>query len=349
MNAQISIWCRFDDETIYEYPFESSYLAVFANLGNVTYQDTDTLHLSTERSGNILYYSFFKWVEVGVCVGITIGINGYAFSEISGLYTYISSMLNDVWSKMIRIGNGESEEILSNLVGNIRVKLNLSSLFPLSSLPPQDYSISTSYYRGFMFDNSELSDIIASINKGVTHVGWPITKPKAENVEDRSEKTVPPPINVTDFVEEVNNNKKAVPPPINMADFVEEVNNSSGVETKIIIGWIILILCIFLILLASFSQCSKYSYSKPSPDSSTYSTPERHRGYSNDREIVDQDDDYDVEYITDYGSSYDSYDENEYNSSNGSDYDWSDESDDYYRVDSDDDDDDDDSYGYDDY
>lgn len=327
MNAQISIWCRFDDETIYEYPFESSYLAVFANLGNVTYQDTDTLHLSTERSGNILYYSFFKWVEVGVCVGITIGINGYAFSELCGLYTYISSMLNDVWSKMIRIGNGESEEILSNLVGNIRVKLNLSSLFPLSSLPPQDYSISTSYFRGFMFENSELSDILASINKGVTHVGWPITDPKAENVEDRSEKAVPPPINVTDFV--------------------EEVNNSSGVETKIIIGWIILILCVFLILLASFSQCSKYSYSKPNPDSSTYSTPERHRGYSNDREIVDQDDDYDVEYITDYGSSYDSYDENEYNSSNGSDYDWSDESDDYYRVDSDDDDDD--SYGYDDY
>lgn len=327
MNAQISVWRSFDDATIYEYPVESSYLAVFANLGNVTYQDTDTLHLSTERCGNILYYSFFKWVEVGVCVGITIGINGYAFSDLSGLYTYISSMLNDVWSKMIRIGNGEGEEILSNLVGNIRVKLNLSSLFPLSSLPPQDYSISTSYYRGFMFDNSELSDIIASINKGVTHVGWPITEPKAENVEDRGE--------------------KAVPPPINVADFVEEVNNSSRAETKINIGWIILILCIFLILLASFSQCSKYSYSKPNPDSSTYLTPERHRGYSNDREIVDQDDDYDVEYITDYGSSYDSYDEDEYNSSNGSDYDWSDESDDYYRVDSDDDDDD--SYGYDDY
>lgn len=324
MNAQISIWCRFDDETIYEYPFESSYLAVFANLGNVTYQDTDTLHLSTERSGNILYYSFFKWVEVGVCVGITIGINGYAFSEISGLYTYISSMLNDVWSKMIRIGNGESEEILSNLVGNIRVKLNLSSLFPLSSLPPQDYSISTSYFRGFMFENSELSDILASINKGVTHVGWPITEPKAEKVE--------------------GNSKNEAPQANNVADSAKEVRKSSEIKWSTI-GWILLMLYISFILIVYISKCSKYSYSKPNPDSSTYSTPERHRGYNNDHEIVDQDDDYDVEYTTDYGSSYDSYDDNEYNLSYGSDYGWSDESDDYYSVDSDDDD----SYGYDDY
>ncbi|CQB86191.1 Uncharacterised protein [Chlamydia trachomatis] len=324
MNAQISIWCRFDDETIYEYPFESSYLAVFANLGNVTYQDTDTLHLSTERSGNILYYSFFKWVEVGVCVGITIGINGYAFSELCGFYTYISSMLNDVWSKMIRIGNGESEEILSNLVGNIRVKLNLSSLFPLSSLPPQDYSISTSYFRGFMFENSELSDILASINKGVTHVEWSITEPKAEKVE--------------------GNSKNEAPEANNVADSAKEVRKSSEIKWSTI-GWILLMLYISFILIVYISKCSKYSYSKPNPDSSTYSTPERHRGYSNDHEIVDQDDDYDVEYTTDYGSSYDSYDDNEYNSSYGSDYDWSDESDDYYSVDSDDDD----SYGYDDY
>lgn len=203
MNAQISVWRRFDDGTIYEYPLESLYLTVFANLGNISYLDTDTLHLSTERSGNVLYYSFFKWVEVGCCVGITIGINGYAFRDISSLYTYISTMLNDVWNGMIRIGSGESEEIFSVLIDNIRVTLSNSLLFPLSPLPPIDYSMSTSYFRGFMFENSELSDIIASINKGVTHVGWPIAESKAEKVEDNCEKEAPQANDVPDSANEV--------------------------------------------------------------------------------------------------------------------------------------------------
>lgn len=300
MNAQISVWRRFDDGTIYEYPLESSYLAVFANLGNISYLDTNTLHLSTERSGNVLYYSFFKWVEVGCCIGITIGINGYAFRDLSRLYTYISSMLDDVWNGMIRIGSGESEEIFSILIDNIRVTLSNSLLFPLSPLPPIDYSIPTSYFRGFMFENSELSDIIVSINKGVTHVGWPITEPKAEKVEDNSEKEAPQANDVPDSANEVKKRPKI------------EVRAIDRLLVMLCISFIIII-----IISAPIGKCSRNSYSKSSYDSSTYSTPERHRGYSNDREIVDQDDDYDVEYITDYGSSYDSYDENEYNSSNG--------------------------------
>lgn len=312
MNAQISVWRRFDDGTIYEYPLESSYLVVFANLGNISYLDTDTLHLSTERSGNILYYSFFRWVEVGCCVGITIGINGYAFRDISSLYTYISSMLDDAWIKMLRIDGGESEEILSILVNDIRVKLNLSSLFPISPLPPIDYSIPTSYFRGFVFENSELSDIIASINKGVTHVGWPITESKAEKVEDNSEKEVPQASNDPSSVKEVEKGT--------------EIKRST-------IGWILLILYIsfiLFILILSISECSRNSYSKSSYDSSTYSTPQRYRGYSDDQVIrledeIDQDDDYDSEYDSDDESIY-----------NWDDYD----TDDDYYLDEDEDEDD---------
>lgn len=205
MNAQISVWRRFDDGTIYEYPLESLYLTVFANLGNISYLDTDTIHLSTERNGNVLYYSFFKWVEVGCCVGITIGINGYAFRDLSRLYSYISPMLNDVWNGMTRIAEGASEEIFSFFINGIRVTLSNSLSFPLSPLPPIDYSIPSSYFRGFVFENGELSDILASINKGVTHVGWSITEPKAEKVEDNSEKEAPQASNVPVAVENINN------------------------------------------------------------------------------------------------------------------------------------------------
>lgn len=294
MNAQISVWRRFNDGTIYEYPLESSYLAVFANLGNISYQDTDSIHLSTERSGNILYYSFFRWFEVGCCVGITIGINGYAFRDISRLYTYISPMLGAVLIKMLRIDGGESEEILSILVDDIRVKLNLSSLFPLSPLPPIDYSMSTSYFRGFMFGNSELSDILASINKGVTHVGWPITEPKVEKVED--------------------NSKKEAPQASNDPSSVKEVEKGTEIKRSTI-GWILLMLYISFILILSISEYSRNSYSKSSSDTSTYSTPQRYRGYSDDQVIrledeIDQDDDYDSEYDSDDESIYnwDDYD-----------------------------------------
>lgn len=313
MNAQISVWRRFDDGTIYEYPLESSYLAVFANLGNISYLDTNTLHLSTERSGNVLYYSFFKWVEVGCCVGITIGINGYAFRDLSRLYTYISTMLNVAWIKMLRIDGGESEEILSILVDDIRVKLNLSSLFPLSPLPPIDYSMSTSYFRGFMFGNSELSDILASINKGVTHVGWPITESKAEKVEDNSEKEAPQDKDEADSTKKVKKSS-------------EITGSTIGRKlTMLSISFIIFILIAFIT-----EECSRNSYSKSSSDTSTYSTPQRYRGYSNDQVIrledeIDQDDDYDSEYDSDDESIY-----------NWDDYD----TDDDYYLDEDEDEDD---------
>lgn len=309
MNAQISVWRRLYDGSIYEYPLESSYLVVFANLGSISYLDTDTLHLSTERSGNILYYSFFRWVKVGCCVGITIGINGYAFRDISSLYTYISTMLNDVWNGMIRIGSGESEEIFSILIDKIRVTLSNSLLFPLSPLPPIDYSIPTSYFRGFMFENSELSDIIASINKGVTHVGWPITEPKAEKVEDNSEKEAP-----QDKDE---------------ADSAKKVKKRPKIEGRAI-GRFLSMLYISFILIGALYECSRSSYSKSSYDSSTYSTPQRYRGYSDDQVIrledeIDQDDDYDSEYDSDDGSIY-----------NWDDYD----TDDDYYLDEDEDEDD---------
>lgn len=297
MNAQISVWRRFDDGTIYEYPLESSYLAVFANLGNISYLDTNTIHLSTERNGNVLYYSFFKWVEVGCCVGITIGINGYAFRDLSRLYTYISTMLNVAWIKMlIRIDGGESEEILSILVDDIRVKLNLSSLFPLSPLPPIDYSMSTSYFRGFMFGNSELSDILASINKGVTHVGWPITESKAEKVEDNSEKEAP-----QDKDE---------------ADSTKKVKKSSEFKWDTF-SWFFSMLCISIFLLGIVSECIRNTNSKSSYDTDPYSTPQRYSDYSDDQEtipLVDQivqDDDYDSDDESIYNWDDDEYDEDE--------------------------------------
>ncbi|MDD7557466.1 MAG: hypothetical protein PUJ69_02190 [Porphyromonas somerae] len=291
MNAQISVWRRFDDGTIYEYPLESLYLTVFANLGNISYLDTDTLHLSTERSGNVLYYSFFRWVEVGCCVGITIGINGYAFRDISSLYTYISTMLNDVWNGMIRIGSGESEEIFSVLIDNIRVTLSNSLLFPLSPLPPIDYSIPTSYFRGFVFENSELSDIIASINKGVTHVGWPITESKAEKVEDNSEKEAPQASNEPDSATEV---KKS--PKFKWDTF----------------SWFFSMLCISIFLLGIVSECIRNTNSKSSYDTDPYSTSQRYSDYSDDQEtipLVDQivqDDDYDSDDESIY--NWDDYD-----------------------------------------
>lgn len=296
MNAQISVWRRFDDGTIYEYPLESSYLAVFANLGNISYLDTNTIHLSTERNGNVLYYSFFKWVEVGCCVGITIGINGYAFRDLSRLYTYISTMLNVAWIKMLRIDGGESEEILSILVDDIRVKLNLSSLFPLSPLPPIDYSMSTSYFRGFMFGNSELSDILASINKGVTHVGWPITESKAEKVEDNSEKEAP-----QDKDE---------------ADSTKKVKKSSEFKWDTF-SWFFSMLCISIFLLGIVSECIRNTNSKSSYDTDPYSTPQRYSDYSDDQEtipLVDQivqDDDYDSDDESIYNWDDDEYDEDE--------------------------------------
>lgn len=309
MNAQISVWRRFDDGTIYEYPLESSYLAVFANLGNISYLDTNTLHLSTERSGNVLYYSFFKWVEVGCCVGITIGINGYAFRDLIRLYTYMSSMLDVAWIKMLRIDGGESEEILSILVDDIRVKLNLSSLFPLSPLPPIDYSIPTSYFRGFMFGNSELSDILASINKGVTHVGWRITESKAEKVEDNSEKEAP-----QDKDE---------------ADSTKKVKKSSEFKWDTF-SWFFSMLCISIFLLGIVSECIRNTNSKSSYDTDPYSTPQRYSDYSDDQVIrledeIDQDDDYDSEYDSDDESIY-----------NWDDYD----TDDDYYLDEDEDEDD---------
>lgn len=296
MNAQISVWRRFDDGTIYEYPLESSYLAVFANLGNISYLDTNTIHLSTERNGNVLYYSFFKWVEVGCCVGITIGINGYAFRDLSRLYTYISTMLNVAWIKMLRIDGGESEEILSILVDDIRVKLNLSSLFPLSPLPPIDYSMSTSYFRGFMFGNSELSDILASINKGVTHVGWPITESKAEKVEDNSEKEAP-----QDKDE---------------ADSTKKVKKSSEFKWDTF-SCFFSMLCISIFLLGIVSECIRNTNSKSSYDTDPYSTPQRYSDYSDDQEtipLVDQivqDDDYDSDDESIYNWDDDEYDEDE--------------------------------------
>ena len=310
MNAQISVWRRFDDGTIYEYPLESSYLAVFANLGNISYLDTNTIHLSTERNGNVLYYSFFRWVEVGCCVGITIGINGYAFRDLSRLYTYISTMLNVAWIKMlIRIDGGESEEILSILVDDIRVKLNLSSLFPLSPLPPIDYSIPTSYFRGFMFENSELSDIIASINKGVTHVGWPITEAKAEKVED--------------------NREKEAPQDKDEADSTKKVKKSSEFKWDTFSRFFSM-LCISIFLLGIVSKCFRNTNSKSSYDTDPYSTPQRYSDYSDDQGIrledeIDQDDDYDSEYDSDDESIY-----------NWDDYD----TDDDYYLDEDEDEDD---------
>lgn len=335
MNAQISVWRRFDDGTIYEYPLESLYLTVFANLGNISYLDTDTLHLSTERSGNVLYYSFFKWVEVGCCVGITIGINGYAFRDISSLYTYISSMLDDAWIKMLRIDGGESEEILSILVNDIRVKLNLSSLFPISPLPPIDYSIPTSYFRGFMFENSELSDIIASINKGVTHVGWPITEPKVEKVEDNSEKEAPKGNNV--------------------ADSAKKVKKSSEFKWDTFSRFFSM-LCISIFLLGIVSKCFRNTNSKSSYDTDPYSTSQRYSGYSDDQGIrpldqIVQDDNYD----SDDESIYNWDDDNdEYESGYRSNYDWSDDNDDSdtdddYDEDEDEDEDDDDNSYWDGY
>lgn len=181
MNAQISLWYRYANGLSYDYPSETPFLSVFNRLKESSHQDPEAFHISTERVGDVLYYTFFKWSFC--CIGITVAINGYAIDNLEQTYQLMRVKLDEALAVMQIVDMGRRGAKLSNLISDIRNALSDDTEYSLTPLPPIDYSTPSAYFEDFVFGEDKTSSILSSINKGVTHIRYYGSGVRQSNVE----------------------------------------------------------------------------------------------------------------------------------------------------------------------
>ena len=169
MNIDISYW-RKNGRNLYEYPGSYTPLKTYGMLRKKPFKEAWTTHLSVERSGDLMCYIFYKYLDyVQASVGLNIYINGYAYTPLGELEALISPML---WE--LAYQSDAATGIFQAKRAELRTELANTVRYRVKPLAPLDYSIGDNYLQHFDWevDKETVYKIVRSTEMGMTHVSF---------------------------------------------------------------------------------------------------------------------------------------------------------------------------------
>lgn len=169
MNIDISYWCK-AGRNLYEYPGSYTPLKTYGMLRKKPFKEAGTTHLSVERSGDLMCYIFYKYLDhVQASVGLNIYINGYAYTSLGELESLISPMLWKLADES-KFATG----IIEAKRAELRAELADTVRYRVKPLAPLDYSIGDNYLQHFNWeaDKETVYKIVRSTEMGMTHVSF---------------------------------------------------------------------------------------------------------------------------------------------------------------------------------
>ena len=165
MNIDISYW-RKKGRNLYEYPDSYTPLKTYGMLSKKPFKEAWTTHLSVERSGDLMCYIFYKYLDyVQASVGLNIYINGYAYTSLGELEALITPMLAE-----LAYQSDAATGIIEAKMLELRTELADTETYRAKPLEPVNYAIDENYFQDFYWKNEEVKRIVRSTETGMTHI-----------------------------------------------------------------------------------------------------------------------------------------------------------------------------------
>lgn len=173
MNVDIFAW-SVSQGSRWEFPVGNSLRETYARLSSPIYAETGILHLSVERSGDVICYHFFRhWMAQSLYAGISILVNGFAVTDLDTLAELVDERLQSLPSLLAQPDESKVRARLSLIFDMLRDSLcNQSDRYGLRSLAPVDYSTESDYFLSFIWGEATPDEIVRSTEKGLTHVAF---------------------------------------------------------------------------------------------------------------------------------------------------------------------------------